>query len=346
MSKKSINTITGEIYDLIAIWKEWYRGNVNDFHHYKIKLANGQVKECEKLTMNMPKKVCEDFSKLLWSEKVKIELDNEKKTKQLWDILDSKKNNFSVNMPATIEKAFALGTSAIIEYKVDDEIFIEYIDGDVIMPYKYTNGYVSGMITISTFTDGLKSKRKYYTHLTFHEYDGKVYRKYNELYVSKQPTELGKEVSFEDMFPDVENPVIYETDTPHFQIIKPNIVNNLDMNNPMGISVFANHIDKFKAIDNRYDSFNNEFKLGKKRILVDKTAIKKTAEYDATTEETRYVSYFDENDTAYQAVGRNGKSTSKRNRLYNKTFRAYREHKCRPQLLKFWCRVRTKLLLI
>ena len=60
---------------MMAIWKSWYRGNVNDFHYFQMKMADGTTKQCERLTMNIPKKVCEDFAKLLWSEKVQIKLD-------------------------------------------------------------------------------------------------------------------------------------------------------------------------------------------------------------------------------------------------------------------------------
>jgi len=299
--KKGVNTMTGDIYDYIANWKEWYMGNVATFHYYNLKLASGLTKKCEKLTMNMPKKVCEDYAKLLWSEKVKISLDSEEKTKKFWEIIDSKKNNFSVNFPRSIERAFALGTGALVEYKVNDEIKIDYIDGDIVIPYKYDNSYISGMITISTFIEGTDKAKIYYTHLTYHEFNGTDYKKYNELYKSKVANELGKEVDFAIKFPNVENPVIIVTDTPHFQVLRPNIANNLCFDTPMGISILANHIDKFKAIDDKYDSFSNEFKLGRKRILVDKSAIKKTAQTDNTGAVT-YVSYFDENDTVYQAI--------------------------------------------
>ena len=33
LSKKGINLVVGNIYDLMAIWKQWYRGSVNDFHY-------------------------------------------------------------------------------------------------------------------------------------------------------------------------------------------------------------------------------------------------------------------------------------------------------------------------
>ena len=47
-----------------------------------------------------------------------------------------------------------------------------------------------------------------------------------------------------------------------------NIVNNMDPDSPMGVAVFANAIDQLRGIDIAYDSYVNEFVLGKKRIFV------------------------------------------------------------------------------
>ena len=71
LSKKGINLVVGTIYDMQEIWKQWYRGNVNDFHYYTLKVY-GKEEQCERKTMNMPKKVCEDITKLLWTEKTRI----------------------------------------------------------------------------------------------------------------------------------------------------------------------------------------------------------------------------------------------------------------------------------
>jgi A118 family predicted phage portal protein len=91
------------------------------------------------------------------------------------------------------------------------------------------------------------------------------------------------------------------TDTPHFQIIKPPIVNNVDIETPMGISIFANSIDKLKAIDNKYDSFDMEFVDGKRRILVDKTALKSAPQVDADGSISQQL-FFDRNDRTYVAM--------------------------------------------
>lgn len=301
LSKKGINLVVGNIYDLMAIWKQWYRGNVNDFHYYNLRI-NGKEVECERKTMNMPKKICEDITKLLWTEKTRIELSNKKATERLWKVLDSKENSFIVNFPIFLEKSLAIGNGALIEYKnKNNKTMIDYVLGDVVIPYKYTNSYINGLITISRFIEETRKKKIYYTHITYHEYQNGVYRKLNELYKSSVETELGKEIDFKEKFPDIEETEKIYTTTPRFQVIKPNLANNFDTESPMGISIIANSIDRFKAIDTKYDSFCNEFDLGKKRILVDQTAMKGQMTIDEEGNQ-RLVQYFDANDKAYVAI--------------------------------------------
>lgn len=301
LSKKGINLTVGTIYDLMAVWKSWYRGNVNNFHYYT-EIVCGKSVQCERLTMNMPKRNCEDISSLLWTEKTRIDLSNKTATKRLWNVLDSKENSFTVNMPIFIEKVLALGTGVTVEYKDENnKTIIDYIDGDVVIPYKFTNGYISGLITVSRFTEGKGNKKIYYTHITYHEYvDGK-YLKLNEVYKSNTETALGKQLNFNDVFPTVKESEVIITKNPYFQVWKLPIANNFDTGSPMGISILANSIDRYKSIDTKYDSFYNEFILGKKRIIVDQSAMKGQMTTDEEGNQ-RFVQYFDKNDKVYQAI--------------------------------------------
>ena len=304
LNKQGMNVPIGTIYDQIPLWKSWFRGNVDNFHNYTITVA-GSKKNKELKTMNMAKKVCEDFRKLLWTEKTKITLSNVGASKKLWQILDNKENSFSVNFPNFIEKAFALGTGALIEYKNNEgRLIIDYIYADVIIPFEYNNSYIKGLITISRDTKKERGTKIYNTVLTFHKFDGATYTKWSELYKSKNESELGRKLEFEAVYPDVENPYTVETPFPHFQILKPNIVNNYDLDSPMGISIFANSIDRLKAIDEKYDSFSREFRLGKRRIVVDSTFLKGRMEADEEGN-TKLVQYFDSDDETFIAVNGN-----------------------------------------
>ena len=307
LSKKNgINLAVGDIYDYMQIWKEWLAGDVADFHHYKVKLASGTTVNKEILTMNMAKKVCEDMAKLLWTEKTQIQLKRKKDTIKLWSILDNKVNNFTTNFPIFIEQVMALGNGALIEYKDNGVTTIDYVTGDLVVPYKYTNSYVYGLITVSRYSEiedaeTNKEKTFYYTHITYHEHENGKYKRKHELYKSENDNELGNEINFNEIYPDIEKEDEIETDVPYFQVLKPNLANNLDMSSPLGISIFANSIDRFKAIDLKYDSFSREFVLGKKRILVDNTTLKAKA-IPNENGKIDYVQQFDANDEVYVAV--------------------------------------------
>jgi A118 family predicted phage portal protein len=138
--------------------------------------------------------------------------------------------------------------------------------------------------------------------LVYHEYKNRVYTKYNALYRSEIPTELGTQIPFNLMFPDVQEEVIYtDVDYPHFQVLKFPITNNYDLDNPMGMSIFGNSIDRLKSLDTIYDSFNNEFISGRKRILIDASALKGVPQVDDAGNVTTAL-YFDKNDTTYVAL--------------------------------------------
>lgn len=312
LHKKGVDIINTDYYDIIDVWNSWYNGNVDDFHYYNVKIADGSTAQFERKTMSMAKKGSEDMMKLLWSNKCDIKLGSDEKTKKLWDVLDSKQNNFTIMFPQMIELAMALGTTAMTEYKdAMGRTRIEYINNaKMIIPYDYDNFNITGFIVFKQWQKNEKRSTFYYTHLTYHEFKAEkdengeykqVYRKYNEIYKSKNPDELGKEVDFASVFPDVEELVEEVTDTPHFQIIKPPLANNVDINTPMGLSIFGNSIDKLKAIDNKYDSFDMEFVDGKRRILVDRTALKGTPQVDENGNISQQL-YFDRNDRTYVAM--------------------------------------------
>lgn len=298
MAKQGINTMTGDMYDFIADWMSWYRGNVANFHTYSEQLVTGRKVKRERLTLNMAKKVCEDMAKLIWTEKTQITLATPEDTSALWSVLDSKKNNLSINLPKFIERSLALGTGMLVEYKIGDEVLIDYIDADLIIPFIWDNSQVSGIMTISRSIQNDGSAKRWVSLITIHRFDGKIYTREHQLFASKSETQLGERIDLSSQYPDLPETQAWETDTPHFQLFRPNIANNLDRNSPMGVSIFANRVDNLREIDIIFDSLSQEFQLGKKRVLVDRTAVK--GSIDPETGQT--VQYLDTSDSVYVAI--------------------------------------------
>lgn len=109
---------------------------------------------------------------------------------------------------------------------------------------------------------------------------------------------------------DLPEGVLEEVDTgsniPLFQIIKPNIVNNVDLDCPMGISVYANAVDQLEGCDLVYDSYCNEFRLGKKRVIVPVTMARTIMEEDGSV-----TPMFDDNDVEFYALDLGDKAENK-----------------------------------
>lgn len=279
------NTATDETYSHILEWLEWYQNDVEKFHKYKV--FNGVVtKEEERYKLGMAKKVCEDWANLLLNEKVAIKAGNYEK--RLQEVLDN--NNFLVRANQLIEMAFALGTGAIVEYLDGEEVMIDYIRADMIYPLSWDNGD----ITECAFGSVRVIDGKEVLYLQIHrlgksdnEEDSEHYYIENKYIDRKESKELDPP---EGVIPLV--PTGY--DKPLFQIITPNICNNIDLDSPLGVSVFANAIDQLKGCDLVYDSYMNEFVLGRKRILIPISFAKMQMEKDGVAAPA-----FDASDTVY-----------------------------------------------
>ena len=67
------STVPEEFYAKVQEWKSWYVGDVKGFHRYKVRNGAGMVR-CKRYTLNMGKKVTEDWANLLMNERVKLTL--------------------------------------------------------------------------------------------------------------------------------------------------------------------------------------------------------------------------------------------------------------------------------
>lgn len=274
-----------DTYAHIQEWLEWYQGDVEKFHKYKI--FNGTTtKEERRHQLGMAKKVAEDWANLVLNEKVSIKAGRYEK--RLNEILE--KNNFRVRGNQLIELAYALGTGAFVEYMAGDEIIVDFIRADMIRPLSWDNGD----ITECAFATYRVIAGKECFYLQLHR-KGKPEEGENteHYYIENRYVEVESEAELdppEDVLPIVDT----GSTIPLFQIITPNICNNVDLDSPMGISVYANAIDQLKGCDLVYDSYMNEFVLGKKRILVPMSLAKIEMQKDGVNQPV-----FDPNDNVY-----------------------------------------------
>ena len=104
-------TVDADFYRKVDEWKSWYAGDVKGFHRYRVRNGHGTL-ECKRHTLNMGKKIPEDWANLLMNEKVKITLEGKAEQDFVDGVLEE--NNFRVKANEMQELAFALGTAAFI----------------------------------------------------------------------------------------------------------------------------------------------------------------------------------------------------------------------------------------
>lgn len=278
LSKKlGIDTIDSSFYSLIDSWDSWYRSNVSHFHRYNI--YNGQNKiMCRRLSLGMAAQVSSDMADLLMNERVKITINDETTSIFVDAVLERNKWQYKSNEYQELKAA--LGTVAYVVQVdgaavYDDEhieggnIRIDYVRASNIFPVSWDNGIIHECV----FRFRKTYKGKVYYHLQIHKKENGLYVVENHVVrdTSGSGTEIPPEkwsdyTPFQNMAPKIATGSEY----PLFIIDKLNIANNFgdDNENPMGMSIFYNSLSVLQSIDLKYDSYANEFSLGKKRLFV------------------------------------------------------------------------------
>lgn len=281
---KGIDTLDPTFYRQIEVWRSWYNSNVRKFHKYKVYRGNGTSVNCTRYALGMAKKVCEDIADLLLNEKVTITIADPTTDTFVKGVLES--NTWEELGNEYQEWKAALGTVAYVVYIKDavvDEagnmtggsVGLNYVEAAHIYPTSWQNKVVTECI----FTFPKIYKRKKYIHFQYHRLEdvsGENRKQYViENSVVENTTGTGKELTAEEWeeipaFSGLAERIETGSDQPLFIIDRLNMVNNADEDttNPMGVALFANGIDVVRKLDLEYDSYANEFSLGRKRIFV------------------------------------------------------------------------------
>lgn len=285
LKKRGYLTVDAAYRSKVDEWLDWYQGDVENFHAYSV--YNGiQKVGVRRASLQMAKCIAEDWANLLLNERVAIHAGSFQN--RLEELLQ--KNRFTVRGNQLIELAFALGTGAFVEYLDDNEPVIDCIRADLVHPLTWDNG----LVTECAFGGVRVIRQKECCYLQLHVM-GKcgTYVIENHLF----DNETDEELLLEEYCPNLAPMVETSSKTPLFQIITPNITNNFDLDCPMGASVYANAISTLRSLDLAYDSYMNEFALGRKRIMVPITMAKIQMTKDGTAQPI-----FDSNDVAFYAM--------------------------------------------
>ena len=240
------------------------------------------------LRLNMAKVLCDNLAALAFSEQCEITLDRPEYQKYINSALNA--NGFWKQLPELLSKAYAMGGGVLKCYLSGGKPRIDYITADRFVPVSWDGSGVQSGILSGTYTRG-----EDYFHLLEFMQPG---RSEFKLFKAASDSELGRECPLAEMFPDLQNPVVYEGGKSVFAYFRPFVSNNSDYDTPLGMSVYANCTDTLRALDTVFDSFQREFILGKKRIIVPSSCVQTVID----PESGEPVRYFDADDEAFIAL--------------------------------------------
>lgn len=280
----------------VTEWKNWYIGYVQKFHDYQIYTGKKFV-PMRRMSLAMAKRVCEDWANLLINERTDITLSSEEATNKLQKILEDCR--FWRKANDGIEKTFALGTGAFVvsveDIDTDDNgdfvsgdsarVRVSFINAEKMRPITFEDGD----ITECAFVTVGNKKTKIAVHLKDEQ---------GNYVIHNIICEGDKEDSLTFNIEDPSQYYVFDTKSklPWFAAIRPNIANNIDINSPLGVSIFANAIDILKEVDLIFDSYANEFMLGRKRVFINARA----SVINMSTGDQQEV--FDSNDVAFYVL--------------------------------------------
>lgn len=275
------------------LWQNLYRGKDNSLHSTNVNIQ-GKKSTRQLASLNAPNFICHELASLICNEQMELNFEDDEDWDFIGPILEY--NSFITNFQEAIEMMFALGGVAteVFFNSETDKIEINYIQPINIIPIKWDSSkqITEARLKISEERD----KEDIYTLYREHKFEKGTYVIENILYKKAVGEEgLGKRWALQDKYPELEDKLYFNNiDKPFFSYCKPNTTNNIDLDCPMGIAIYANAIDTLKALDTAFDSFLKEFRLGYKRILVPDTYLR----YD----HTNHQAYFDTDDEVFQGM--------------------------------------------
>lgn len=292
-----------QVPQMVRVCYDWYRGFVEDFHKYYIKTGTNTFTNLEKLPLYMGKKIGEDWANHLINEKCQIVIPQQE---QLDDILEDTKTWTKLNRG--IEQSFALGygimvqgvknlevnNEGVVVSNADSYITNDFVPAIMCRPLTYVDREVEDIAFVFENTKyinvilHIKDTRK---TIKVDDETEVVNDNYNNYDIINIKLRNQGDYGVVDKF-------TFHTKSPIklFQVIQPNICNNGDLDSPLSVSVYANAIATLKAVDNAYDSLNNEIQLGRKRIIAD------VDQYTEVDSKGNKVNTFDPNDALIYSI--------------------------------------------
>lgn len=212
-------------------------------------------------TVNFAKSICSETARLT-TLAIGITIDGSARAVWLQEQIDK----VYFQLRHWVEYGCAYGT---IILKASGESIDMFTPDDFIVTDQ-SNGKITGAVFVNreVSSDG----KKYYTRLEYHRFlESGEYAISNKCYVGRSQNDTGKAVNITDTpWADLLDEAIVENvKSPLFGVLRTPQANNIDIDSPLSLSIFADALEELKDLDIAYSRNSKEILDSKRLVLLD-----------------------------------------------------------------------------
>lgn len=287
--------VSGTEYDRIRENLKYFAGR---YPQIEYKDSNGTKQKRDYNHLPVGRTAAKKIASLVFNEQAEIKLDDKNADKFIQDQLQN--DRFIKNFERYLESCLALGGLAMRPYVDNGKVRVSFVQAPVFLPLQSNTQDVSSAAIVTKTTKSEGQKTKYYTLIEFHEWkNSEEYTITNELYKSDNQDTVGARVPLSTLYEDLEETVnVNGLSRPLFTYLKTPGMNNKDINSPLGLSIFDNAKTTIDFLNETYDQFMWEVKMGQRRVAVPTQMIK--PEYNQQGEKVIVKRQFEAGQNVYE----------------------------------------------
>lgn len=217
-------------------------------------------------SLNLGATICESLTMMVTAE-MESRIDNN-------DFLqDQYSRHFLPHLNDKIEQGMAVGGMIARPYVIGNEIYIDFCRQGQFLPISFDD---DGELYDVAFFERITKQNYYYTRIERQTFDksGKVIIETNA-YVSKSVDQIGEKINLEqiDEWAYISPIVEIPSDKPLYGFYKVPKANKIDLDSPLGVSVFSTTTELLEKADMQFSRLDWEYEGGQMAVEIAEDAI-------------------------------------------------------------------------
>lgn len=301
--------VPAEEYTRIRRAKDYYSDKPVDVKYWVL----GNERKRKMNTVNMTQKASKRLASIIFNEQCSIKVNDNDLQKQLDEIF--RESRFYTTFEINLQRAIALGSSAIRPYVEDDKIKLNWSDALGIYPLNANTTEVREIALARKIVKTVNDEPHYYTLLEFHQWgnkqadeNGHEYTPYtiaNELYESTDESETGTQVPLNSIeeYADLPQQATFTHITkPLFAFYRNPGDNNKSFTSPLGLGLCDNCRNILDDINVTQDCFYWDVKTGRRRVTIPQSWVRRQTQINGNPIPANQQMYWDTDDDVFVPI--------------------------------------------